>query len=433
MSAEILSVAGDVNIEELTLISMVSGKSLDITNQVIAIHVFEDLFSPFISGNLILRESIDILNNLPLMGQEYLRLKIKTPTFPNSDAIQGFFYVYSITDRTFLAERNVVYKLNFISYTALVDANTKLSKAYEGKISNIATNIIKGFIGQDLVTPEYISKNIETTRNATKYVSNYWSPSKNMNYLTNQAISSTASPSYVFFENRQGFNFKSLENLYAQPSLYPKFDFNLKAREITSDGASTRNLQRDYSRMYSIDFPGVFDTLSKLGRGAYASTLYTHDLVTKQYKERKFNYQDNFDKRGHLNAFPMTAKSTSAIFGASSKILSDEIHFGVYNGYGDISNNDSMQERLSLLNMAEAMKVTVVVPGRTDYTVGQKVFLELVEPEPLDRVDTIEEEEDKLFSGYYLIGSINHTIDRERHECTMKLIKDSLLKTADRK
>jgi hypothetical protein len=129
----------------------------------------------------------------------------------------------------------------------------------------------------------------------------------------------------------------------------------------------------------------------------------------------------------------MTAKSTSTIFGPSSKILSDEIHFGVYNGYGDISNNDSMQERLSLLNMAEAMKVTVVMPGRTDYTVGQKVFLELVEPEPLDRVDTIEAEEDKLFSGYYLIGSINHTIDRERHECTMKLIKDSLLKTPDRK
>jgi hypothetical protein len=123
MSSRVLNFAGDVDIEELTLISMVSKKTLDITNQVIAIHIFEDLFSPFISGNLILRESIDILNNLPLMGQEYLRLKIKTPTFPNSDAIQGFFYVYSITDRTFLAERNVVYKLNFISYSALTDAN----------------------------------------------------------------------------------------------------------------------------------------------------------------------------------------------------------------------------------------------------------------------------------------------------------------------
>jgi hypothetical protein len=156
-------------------------------------------------------------------------------------------------------------------------------------------------------------------------------------------------------------------------------------------------------------------------------------LVTKQYKEKKFNYQDDFDKKGHLNKFPITAKSTGFIFGPASAILVDEIHFGVYNGYGDISNSDIMQERLSILNMADAMKVTVVVPGRTDYTVGQKVWLEIVEPEPLDDKDTVEAEQDKLFSGYYLIGAINHNINREKHECTMELIKDSLLKTADQK
>ena len=111
----------------------------------------------------------------------------------------------------------------------------------------------------------------------------------------------------------------------------------------------------------------------------------------------------------------------------------DEIHFGVYNGYGDISNSNITQERISLLNMSDAMKVTVVMPGRTDYTVGQKVFLEIIQPEPLDNIDTVEAEEDKLFSGYYLIGAINHNINREKHECTMELIKDSLLKTADQK
>lgn len=438
MTVEVLNAAGDVNINDLTLISMVSGKSLTITNQVIAIHIFEDLFSPFISGNLILRESLDLLNNLPLMGQEYLQLNIKTPTLDDSDAIQGLFYVYNVSERAFIAERNVVYKLNFISYSALNDANIKLSKAFEGKISDIAAKIITNWSGSFDVKPG----NIEPTRNATKYVSNYWSPAKNLSYLSNQAVSTTSSPSYVFFENRQGFNFKSLASLYSKivpgpainmGTLYPKFNFNMKAREISADGASTRNIQRDYSRITSIDFPGGFDTLSKMGRGAYASTLYTHDLVTKQYKERKFNYQDTFNSTQHLNKFPITAKSTVATFGPASAILSDEIHFGVYNGYGDISNSDIMQERLSILNMADAMKVTVVMPGRTDYTVGQKIFLELVQPEPLDTKDTIAEEEDKLFSGYYLIGSINHTIDRERHECTMELIKDSLLKTADRK
>ena len=370
------------------------------------------------------------------MGQEYLQLKIRTPTMGEKDAIQGLFYVYSITDRAFVAERNVVYKLNFVSYFALTDSNIKLSKPFEGKISNIAKTILTNWVGEASIGQ------IETTQNATKYVSNYWPPVKNLNYITNQAISTTSSPSYLFYQDRLGFNFKSLSTMYAQtfdgPSenmgtLYPKFNFNIKGREISPTGDAVRNIQRDYSRMTSIDFPSGFDTLGKLGRGTYASTLYTHDLVSKQYKERKFNYQDDFDKRGHLNKFPITAKSTGFIFGPASAILSDEIHFGVYNGYGDISNSGIMQERISILNMADAMKVTVVVPGRTDYTVGQKIFLEIMEPEPMGGNDTVEGQEDKLFSGYYLIGAINHNINREKHEVTMELIKDSLLKTQDQK
>lgn len=427
MKSEVLASAGDVLLEEATLISMVSGRSMDVTNQIIGVHIFEDLFSPFISGNLILKESIDILNNLPLMGQEYLQLKIRTPTMEDKDAIQGLFYVYNITDRAFVAERNVVYKLNFISYFALTDSNTKLSKPFEGKISDIAKTILTNWVGEASIGQ------IETTRNATKYVSNYWPPVKNLNYITNQAINTNSSPSYLFYQDRLGFNFKSLSSLYAADTPYPAFNFNMKGREISPSGDAVRNIQRDYSRMTSIDFPRGFDTLSKLGRGTYASTLHTHDLVTKQYKEKKFNYQDDFDKKGHLNKFPITAKSTSFTFGPASAILVDEIHFGVYNGYGDISNSDIMQERLSILNMADAMKVTVVMPGRTDYTVGQKVWLEIVEPEPLDDKDTVEAEQDKLFSGYYLIGAINHNINREKHECTMELIKDSLLKTADQK
>lgn len=427
MTTEVISFAGDVLIEEAILISMVSGRSMDVTNQIIGIHIFEDLFSPFTSGNLILKESLDILNNLPLMGQEYLQLKIRTPTMEDKDAIQGLFYVYNMTDRVFVVERNVAYKLNFVSYSALSDTNIKWSKPFEGKISDIAETLLSNWVGKSSIGE------IEITGNTTKYVSNYWSPSKNLNYIANQAISNTSSPSYLFYQNRLGFNFKSLGSMYAEATLYPDFNFNVKGREISPTGEASRNLQRDYSRLTSIDFPHGFDTLNKLNKGSYASTTYTHDLVTKQYKERKFNYQDNFDKIQHLNEFPITANSTVAIFGPASTIMTDETHFGLYNGYGDISNSDTRQERLSLLNMADAMKITVVAPGRTDYTVGQKLFLEIIQPEPLDGTNTREESKDMLFSGYYLIGAINHNINREKHECTMELIKDSLLKTADQK
>lgn len=35
---------------------------------------------------------------------------------------------------------------------------------------------------------------------------------------------------------------------------------------------------------------------------------------------------------------------------------------------------------------------------------------------------------DKILSGAYIIGAINHYIDKDKHECVMELFKDSLFK-----
>jgi hypothetical protein len=54
--------AGDVNVEQITITSR-NGFTQNITNQVIGVEIFEDLFSPFISGNIILKDSLDLILN----------------------------------------------------------------------------------------------------------------------------------------------------------------------------------------------------------------------------------------------------------------------------------------------------------------------------------------------------------------------------------
>jgi hypothetical protein len=75
------------------------------------------------------------------------------------------------------------------------------------------------------------------------------------------------------------------------------------------------------------------------------------------------------------------------------------------------------------MKLAEANKISITVPGRTDYTVGQKVGVVLNRIEPLSPKD--KDITDKMFSGYYIIAAINHHVDREKHECYMELIKES--------
>ena len=204
-----LRYAGDVNIERATLTSS-RGVFQNITAQVLNVIIYEDLFSPFITGSLVVKESFDFQNLLPLVGEEYLELKVSTPTIEKG-VIQGTFLVYKMTDKVNLGDRSVAYELNFISVEAIVDQNKKLSKVYAGKISDIVSTFVLDKVDGLESKKKFI---VENTRNTIKYVSPYWGPVKNLTFLSENSISETQSPSFLFFENRDGFNFRSLEKLY---------------------------------------------------------------------------------------------------------------------------------------------------------------------------------------------------------------------------
>ena len=67
-SEQAVRFAGDVNISKIKIVTR-SGLAQDITAQVINIQIFEDLFSPFITGSLILKESLDLINLFPFAGE----------------------------------------------------------------------------------------------------------------------------------------------------------------------------------------------------------------------------------------------------------------------------------------------------------------------------------------------------------------------------
>ena len=82
---------------------------------------------------------------------------------------------------------------------------------------------------------------------------------------------------------------------------------------------------------------------------------------------------------------------------------------------------------MSQMKSTDASKLEITVPGRTQYTVGQRCIVELNKMEP-ENGNKGEDTLDKMLSGAYIIGAINHYIDREKHECVMELFKDSLFR-----
>lgn len=418
-AGQVLRFAGDVNIDKCVITSN-NGVFQDVTAQVLQIQFYEDIFAPFLSGSIVLKDAHDFTNLFPLRGEEYLQLRISTPTMERG-FIEGIFHIYKMNDRTKIGDRVVAYELNFISIESVVDNNKKISKVYSGKISDIVGTFVMDKIDGLESGKQFI---VENTRNSIKYISNFWSPIKNLTYMAENAISESQSPSFLFFENRDGFNFRSLDKVYkSQPII--EFVNDRYTRDNFPMGGNALNPMEDYKRMTDFTVPVVYDYMDRLRSGMLASKLMSYDSTKKTYTVRNYIAAKRFDSQIHLNANPL--------FTANAPIRSNSRHilypraFETFTSFGDTTNARIVQERSSLLKMAESQKLMITVPGRCDYTVGMTCMVKLQQMKPIVTGDTDDEITDKVLSGKYLITAINHIITPEGHDCHMELSKDSLM------
>jgi hypothetical protein len=415
-----LRFAGDVNIQKAVIVST-AGVYQNITNQVLQVRIYEDIFAPFITGSLIIKESFDLMNLLPLVGEEFLELKIVTPTLERG-TIEGTFHVYKMSDKTKFGDRATAYELNFISIESLVDTNKKISKVYSGKISDTVGTFVHDKVDGLESKKKFL---IENTRNTIKYISNYWSPVKNLSFLAENSISETQSPSFLFFENRDGFNFRSLEKLYKTPPIQ-KFTMDRYTRDDFPKGGNVLNILEDYKRIGEINYITSYDYIDRLRSGMLSSKLISYDSTKKTYTVKNYSAARRFDTQNHLNKYPVF--SSKSVARANAQHILFPRAFETFTSFGDTTNSRILQERISFMKMAESHKIQIKVPGRCDYTVGMVVDVNLIQNKPIKKTDRQDEIVDKVNSGKYLISAIYHDIKSSGHDCWLELIKDSMMK-----
>lgn len=410
-----LRFAGDIHFEKIQLNSL-NGQFANIINQVISIEVYEDLFSPFTTMSLVIKESVDYINLFPFVGEEYLEIEVLTPL--SQSPIKGKFYIYKITNREMVKDREVVYVLHGISEEYLTDANRKISKSFSGNTADIAKTLMTT---DGLNTQKNII--IEKTTNTTAFISNYWNPVKCLNHLSTSALNSTMSPTFLFFENRNGFNFRSIDELLKAPTYHKFVRDNYSRSMIGGSTSSNIDPDEDYKRILDISIPTLTDYMEDIQSGRLKSRIVTHDLVTKQYSVKDYSVKkDTENPPTLLNQYPSYSKFATA--NSISTLIVMSKHFGNFTKFGDVTNSSTVQKRLSFFRNLEKYKVNIQVLGRTDYTIGQIVELNI------PRVTQIEQDTDPIdmvLSGRYLVSAISHIITKEKHTCNMEVIKNSVL------
>src|SRR5210317_1980491 len=114
--------AGHYNISDVAIITT-AGQVANISSAVMEINVYEDLHSNFLSGNIVFVDTVDIVNTLPILGQEYLEFKFRTPIESNYEEGEYDFTrqrmsIFKVT-RNRLNQNSEAITLDFVSPEAI--------------------------------------------------------------------------------------------------------------------------------------------------------------------------------------------------------------------------------------------------------------------------------------------------------------------------
>ena len=444
--------AGDFNLEEALLISP-TGNVTDLITDVVIVemNIFEDMFKSSITGSIIVTDTNDIVSKIPIVGQEYLTLKIRTPTLTLEKDIIDFtenpFAVHKISLRRELTTGGQTYELKFISQEAIKNSQRKISKSYSGNKANIG-DIVFDLLSEDKNGVQS-SKEIfiEPTTGKRKYVIPNMNPFSAITTLSNEAVSKSQdgnnpSPHYLFFENKNGIHFRSLQSLYEQDAkdLFHVGDMGFDEEEIDGDPESGKLIQ-NFRRILAYEIRTRKDLFLNSASGMLGGRLITHDIYKKNYDVREYNYLDDDDFGQHkrlsdegdafrvynIDRFESTdfSKAKTHLIPISKTTKNFDAHYTTSDELDGNSDSNRLQEtylqrQSRLMEIGNGISIQMSVNGRTSLTVGDIIFITIPSIRGSDT-------ENELYTGKYLIVKLRHTFSKplRQHEITMEVVRDN--------
>ena len=427
---------GAVNLVSYTSIDE-SGtpKRLDIRTLLVEFNIYEDLNSPFLSGDMTLIDGTNAIQELPITGFERLEFFFRTPGttkgFDFSVKTGHPMFVYALENRQGVNPRSQIYTLKFVSLEAIRDHQTRVSQAFTGGVDQMIIDVCKNYLKtkKDML--------IEDTAGNFKLVMPRIKPTAVIEYLRKEATSlHYRNSGFHFYETAMGFNFKSYEGLFCKKDGKPREVKAFYTPKVKNVGESPI-----YDLQSVEDFKIVqqFNTLNGVANGVYASKLITHDLYNKTFSEQEYDYNVEYGKQNHLeqdsngdkrddnSILPLFNYDAGETFGSKTEGLTllQSTTAKVHNDYEQFNVNDILQKRISQKIANNSLILEITIPGTTEINVGDIVHFSM--PKFAEKREDDKKDQDIYLTGRYLISAARHHISTtsKRHTLVLELVKDS--------
>ncbi len=429
---------------------------VNIQSLVQELNIYEGINQAAVYGTMVVVDSVNLIANLPIQGTERLMFKLSTPGTSNTEHIIDAseetghpFYVYKVSNRKQPSQGNQVYTIHFASREFMRNIRTKVSKAYEGKLSSIVQEIIAEKKGLDSRKKLYF----EETKNSDKIVMPNVSPFEAVSIVAKRSLPNNSNGvGYYFYETTKGFYFRSWDNMcvdYGNHARTPIQTFRYIPQNV-NEHENVKDEKTELKNLESVEsykFMNTFhDTAAAQALGTYGHRVIAYNLYGKSYNTNDFHYHDEFNETRHVDYTfdspsdnkpavrdnPVDFDNRSVSDYAESLVTliptSQFVHNENKGSYGVDIENDARLEGIrnaQRQQIAAGTNVQMTVHGQTQITPGQVIEFEL---RPIEEEGETSDKKsyDPQYSGRYIITKIRHRVSKQDYKMILECRKDSV-------
>lgn len=407
-------------IKTLDLINS-GGQTVDIRKTFYELEILQDLYSPCMTGRVLVNDGNEVFSNFYFCGNEYIRISIDKPSL--GKPMEKTFRIYKSDGRKPAGgsgSGGQFFMLYFCSEEMIFSNQKLVSKAYKSKKT---VDIIKDVLTNELKVDASKLKSFDQTSGVYDLVVPNYRPLEVIQWATGRSYDVSKKFCYFFYEDRDGFQFKSFSTLIKQKPIK-----TLKYEIKNAD--SDPSVNKDSIDKFSI--VNDFDILTSLTNGAFASKLLTVDIFSQQFNVATYSVEVAETQGNLINKY----KPLNAMKNQDNKSITEsyDAFFRTYIAINDTTSekendvNKWMMNRGLHMALMNNFKIHATIPGDIFLKVGDIVKYEFPK---FEGADSKGKESDEYRTGNYLVTAINHKFtggDKSDFESIVELVSDSVSK-----
>ena len=344
-------------------------------------------------------------------------------TGQEGNLIRQSLVVYDIKDRIIKDGKQSSAVLYCISIDAVRNSATKISRRFGKGGGQFTHEIVDELLRSDLA----ITKAFNYDKSSTKlsFVSPYWDPYTTISWLAWRSIqeggSGKKSAGYLFYENVEGYNFRSMDALTQQAA---QRDVNVNFVPDESD--DNPDEEKKDINIIGFSVTETSDLFRGINLGSYASTTFTLDMKDFRYEEIPFFIQDFYPTMKKLNnrslpSFYERFGSVENQSGRPTRIMSKILDTAMYTE-GTYTQDLTKQLSQSMIRnqLFFNQSATFEYEGMQDLKVGEVV--------QVNKYNARSGKIEPAVSGKYIVGKIYRQFlsERDMMSTRVTLFRDNL-------